>query len=74
MLTQEIVKISRRFIGRVKFTSQDLDHFSHTSGSVADVSIIQYNAQFKRCIYKELCCSVNRSDVSLTKNHIHYTN
>ena len=32
-LTQELVKISRRFIGRVKFTSQDLDHFSHTSGS-----------------------------------------
>ena len=33
MSTQELVKISRRFIGRVKFTSQDLDHFSHTSGS-----------------------------------------
>ena len=33
MLTQELVKISRRFIGRVKITSQDLDHFSHTSRS-----------------------------------------
>ena len=32
MLAQELAKISRRFIGRVKFTSQDLDHFSHTSG------------------------------------------
>ena len=31
MLAQELVKISRRFIGRIKFTSQDLDHFSHTS-------------------------------------------
>ena len=30
MSTQELVKISKRFIGRVKFTSQDLDHFSHT--------------------------------------------
>ena len=26
-------KICRRFINRAKFTSQDLDHFSHTSGS-----------------------------------------
>ena len=33
MITLELVKISRRFIGRVKFTSQDLDYFSHTSQS-----------------------------------------
>ena len=33
LLTEELVKIFRGFIGRVKFTSQDLDHFSHTSGS-----------------------------------------
>ena len=33
MLTQELVKISRRFIGRVKFISQDVDHLSHTSES-----------------------------------------
>ena len=33
MLIQELVKISRRFFSRVKFTSQDLDHFSHTSES-----------------------------------------
>ena len=33
MLTQELVKIARRLIGRVKFTTQDLDHFSQNSGS-----------------------------------------
>ena len=33
MLTQELVKITRIFIGRVTFTSKDLDHFSHTSES-----------------------------------------
>ena len=38
MLTQELVKISRRFIGRVKITSQDLDHFSHTPPSGCTVS------------------------------------
>ena len=42
MLTQELVKISRRFIDRVKFTSQDLDHFSHTSGSGVYVICIPF--------------------------------
>ena len=31
MLKQELVKISNRFISRLKITSQDLDHFSHIS-------------------------------------------
>ena len=42
MLAQQLVKISRRFIGRVKSTSQDLDHFSHTSGSGVHVNLV-YN-------------------------------
>ena len=33
MLTQELIKISRRFIGRAKFTSKDLGYFSYASGS-----------------------------------------
>ena len=33
LLTQKLINISKRFIGRVKFTSQDLNHFSHTSVS-----------------------------------------
>ena len=48
MLTQELVKISRRFIGTVKFTSQDLDHFSHTSGSGQEVTA-KICQGFKEC-------------------------
>ena len=55
MVTQELVKISGRFIGRVKFTSQGLGHFSYASGSGLAVLVVFPIAFISFC---SLCCNM----------------